>query len=112
MADVVMLVGGGVTELQILEAQIANLNRQVEGVKRAENASSACAQVIASIQKAEEKDGFVGDNAVAGAGGGGPEGGAGGVAQANQYHSGASGGSNGGGGAGAGQPEGGCCTVM
>jgi hypothetical protein len=98
------MLGGGATELQMLEEQVANLNRQVEGVKRAENASGACARVIASIQKAEEKDGFVGDANSLAAAAGGPEG----AGAANQYHSGA-GGSNGGGG---GQAEGGCCAVM
>jgi hypothetical protein len=111
MADV-MLVGGGITELQLLEAQIQLLNKQVDGVKRAENASIACARVIASIQKAEEKDGFVGGPAITAADGtttGGPAAGGGGAGQPNQYHSGAAGNGGSGGGGGA---EGGCCTLL
>ena len=75
---------GGITELQLMESEILLLNKQLDGVKRAENTSTACARVIASIQAAEEKDGFVG-----------------GSSDSNQYHS-----STGGG------PDGGCCVVM
>jgi hypothetical protein len=106
------MLGGGATELQVLESQVLLLTKQMEGVKRAENTSSACARVIASIQKAEEKDGFVGGPAAADGAGGGGAGGAGGGA--NQYHSGGGGGSgsNGGGGRAQGGAEGGCCVVM
>ena len=105
MTDVMM--GGGATELQVLESQVLLLTKQMDGVKRAENTSSACARVIASIQKAEEKDGFVG-----GPGAGSNLDGGGGGGGANQYHSGGGGaGSNGGAGA-QGGAEGGCCVVM
>lgn len=106
MTDVML--GGGATELQVLESQVQLLTKQMDGVKRAENASSACARVIASIQKAEEKDGFVGGPGA----GNNLDGGGGGGGGANQYHSGGGGpGSNGGGGA-QGGAEGGCCVVM
>ena len=74
---------GGVTELQILEGEIRLLNKQLDGVKRADNTSSSCARVIQAIQAAEEKDGFVG-----------------GSAEMNSFHAST--------GAGA---EGGCCSV-
>lgn len=72
---------GGVTELELLEVQIAIAERQLAGVQKAEKTSAACARVAASIQGAEESDNFVGG------------------AASNQYHSSAA------------PSDGGCCTV-
>jgi len=74
----------GITELQLLEAEILLLNKQLDGVKKAETTSASCARVLASIQAAEEKDGFVG-----------------GSLENNQYHSSSGSGA-----------EGGCCNLM
>jgi len=78
---------GGITELQLLEAEATMLERQLDGVNRAGSASEACARVIASIRAAEEGDGFVG--AAASASG-----------EHNQYHS------------SAGSEGDGCCAVL
>lgn len=79
MADV-----GGVTELQFLEGEIRLLKKQLDGINKADVTSSSCARVIASIQAAEEKDGFIG-----------------GSMENNQFHTSAGAGG-----------DGGCCTVM
>jgi len=82
---------GGITELQMLESEVKLLKKQLDGVQRAEKTSVASARAIASIQRTEEGDGFVG------VGGGA----AGGDAQ-NQYHSSAA----------AADGGGGCCSLM
>lgn len=74
---------GGITELQMLEAEIKLLEKQLDGVKRAEKASVACSRIVASIQAGEESDGFVGGSS------------------SNQYHSSAGT-----------AAEGGCCAVL
>jgi prefoldin subunit 5 len=51
--------GGGVTEYQLLQADIVNLQKQKADVEAAEKTSIACARIIASIKAAEGKDGFL-----------------------------------------------------
>lgn len=75
---------GGVTELQLLENEARLLTKQLDAVQRSEKTSASCARLIAAIQAAEEKDGFVG-----------------GATENNQYHTSAGSSS-----------DGGCCNVM
>jgi hypothetical protein len=63
----------GVTELQILESQLASLRTTLEAVERGDKVSVACARVIQSIAAAGSKDGFLSDVE-------------GGVSEQNQYH--------------------------
>jgi hypothetical protein len=79
---------GGITELQLLEADNAALKKELEGVKAGESTSVACGRAVAAIKAAETKDGFLVKEA-------------GTVSTQNQYHTSA-------GAAG----EDGCCTVL
>ena len=78
---------GGITELQILEAEVALLKKQLMGVQQAEKTSSACARIVASIKAKEAKDSFIVKE--------------GGTMEHNQYHT--SAGASG---------DGGCCVVQ
>jgi hypothetical protein len=75
---------GGITELQLLEQQIAVLKRIHKAVERAAPTSEYCSPVVQMIQAAAEMDGFVVNPDTSGG--------------SNQYH--------GGGG------SGGCCAAM
>jgi prefoldin subunit 5 len=50
---------GGITELQMLQAEMELLENQLSGIQQAENTSTACARIIASIKDNEGKDGFL-----------------------------------------------------
>ena len=50
---------GSMTELQTLQAEMELLEQQLDGIKKAENTSQACARVIASIKANEIRDGFL-----------------------------------------------------
>ena len=77
---------GGITELQLLEAEIAVLEKQFAAVQNAGSTSEGCNRIVKSIRAAESKDGFL---MVQGA------------QEHNQFHS--SAGNQGGGG---------CCLVL
>lgn len=77
---------GGITELQLLEAEVASLEKQLSGVQGGEKTSTACARIVASIKGRESKDGFIQKE---------------GVVEHNQFHT--SAGTGGGGG---------CCVVQ
>jgi hypothetical protein len=79
---------GGITELQLLEADNTSLKKELEGVKAGESTSVACGRAVAASTAAETKDGFLVKEA-------------GTVSTQNQYHTSA-------GAAG----EDGCCTVL
>lgn len=76
----------GVTQLQLLEVELSNLNKTLKAITNAEKTSEACSRVISNIKAAEDKDGFLVTEA--------------GAVEQNQYHTaaGASG-------------DGGCCVV-
>jgi hypothetical protein len=80
--------GGGITELQLLEAENTTMKKELEGVKAGESNRVACARAVAAIKGAETKDGFLVKEA-------------GTVSTQNQYHTSA-------GAAG----EDGCCTLL
>lgn len=84
---------GGITELQLLQADIALLQNQLEGINQAPTTSSVAPKIMACIAKHEDQDGFVG-NAGTSAGGGSDQ-------HYNQYHSNPPSGESGG-----------CCTVQ
>jgi len=86
--------GGGITELQLLEQQIAIWKRVGKGVDRAPRGSELAPQIVTQIMLAAEQDGFVVN----------PEAAAG-AAAVNQYHSNVKGAGGMGGG------EGGCCVI-
>ena len=73
----------GVTELQVLETELALLERKVEMAKGAEKTSVSCSRIVGSINSAQGKDGFLATE------GSGP----------NQFHTAAAAG------------DGGCCAV-
>jgi hypothetical protein len=50
---------GGSAELKILQADVAITKKAVESVKAAEPVEGSCEKILASIQKAENKDGFI-----------------------------------------------------
>jgi hypothetical protein len=77
---------GGITELQLLEAENVSLQKELEGVKAGESTSVACGRAAAAIKGAEAKDGFLVKE---------------GPATQNQYHTSAGAGG-----------EDGCCTVL
>ncbi len=54
-----MAEGGGITELQILEADVATLKKQLEKVKEADNTSAHCSAIVAAIHAAEANDAFL-----------------------------------------------------
>lgn len=78
---------GGATELELLQSEQAVLQSELNGVKKAENASVACKRFQAAVQAGKDKDGFIVKEA--------------GAAEQNQYHT--SAGSS---------AEGGCCVVL
>lgn len=75
----------GLTEMQLLEAEVASLQKTLKSLSEAENTSSACSRILQKIKAAEERDGFLVKE---------------GVAQSNQYHT------------SSGQGGDGCCVVM
>lgn len=54
-----MAEGGGITELQMLEAEIALLTKKAELVKGADKTSTSAARIASSINATQAKDGFV-----------------------------------------------------
>ena len=77
----------GITELQMLEAEVASLQKTLEKVQVGEKTSVACARVVQSITAAADRDGFLIRE--------------GGSAEQNQYHT-----------AEAQGGDGGCCVVL
>lgn len=51
--------GGGITELQMLEAHIRILQKKLESVKNAEKTSMGCSRIVSSMQASQSKDGFL-----------------------------------------------------
>ena len=78
---------GGITELQMLEEEMALLKKQLDGIKAAEPTSVACTRLAVTIEKAEDVDGFLVKE--------------GGAAESNQFHTSA--------GSSAGD---GCCVIL
>ena len=52
-------VGGGITELQLLEAEVQLLKKKLDLAKSADETSVVCTRIIASIQSKATKDGFL-----------------------------------------------------
>jgi tryptophan synthase beta subunit len=50
---------GGITELQLLEAEVQLLRKKLGSVKKAEKTSSACRKIISSVHASEGKDFFL-----------------------------------------------------
>jgi hypothetical protein len=50
---------GGITELQMLEAEVALLQTKRDAVKKAEKSSVACTRIIASVHAKEGHDCFL-----------------------------------------------------
>mmetsp|Transcript_127322 Transcript_127322/g.179703 ORF Transcript_127322/g.179703 Transcript_127322/m.179703 type:complete len:82 (-) Transcript_127322:62-307(-) len=50
---------GGITELQLLEAEVQLLKKKLELTKSAEETSACCARIIGSVNSAQAKDGFL-----------------------------------------------------
>lgn len=50
---------GGITELQLLQADVGVLKKQLEGIQEAEHVSVASGRIASSISKGEDKDGFL-----------------------------------------------------
>lgn len=50
---------GGITELQMLESEVALLERKVEMAKDAEKTSVCCSRIVTSINSSHAKDGFL-----------------------------------------------------
>lgn len=50
---------GGITELQLLEAEVALLKKKLEGAKGAEKTSACCSRIVASVNSAQAKDSFL-----------------------------------------------------
>ena len=50
---------GGITELQLLEAEVALLRKKLEMAKKADKTSVCCSRIVASINSAQAKDGFL-----------------------------------------------------
>lgn len=78
----------GITELQLLEAEVASLEHTLKAVQAGEKTSIACSRVVNSITSHEDKDLFLVKE--------------GGAAGENQYHN--SAGTSGGGGD--------CCVIL
>jgi hypothetical protein len=78
---------GGITELQMLQAEVTGLKKELTGVEAAEPTSVAAARAVSAIKAAEGKDGFLVKE--------------GGTTTQNQFHTAAG-------------PAGddGCCTVL
>lgn len=75
----------GITELQLLETEVACLEKTLAASKKAENTSSACKRVLSKMNQMEAKDSFVMTEGM----------------EPNQYHTSAGQGS-----------DGGCCAVL
>ncbi len=50
---------GGITELQLLEAEARVLRQKLEIAKGAEKTSMGCSRIVSSVQGLQSKDGFV-----------------------------------------------------
>ena len=50
---------GGITELQLLEAEVDLLKKKLELAKGAEDTSAVCTRIIASVNNAQARDGFL-----------------------------------------------------
>jgi hypothetical protein len=50
---------GGITELQVLESEVALLERKAEMAQDAEKTSVCCSRIVGSINSAQGKDGFL-----------------------------------------------------
>lgn len=79
--------GGGLTTLQLLEAELTTLKKTLSGVEAASNTGKACAKVVNAIKESEMNDFFLVRE---------------GVADHNMYHT----------SAGSGGGDGGCCQVL
>lgn len=78
---------GGITTLQLLEAELATLKKTLRGVEAAQNTGKACAKVLPSILEGQPIDSFLVRE---------------GVPDHNIYHTSAGGGGG----------DGGCCVVL
>jgi hypothetical protein len=54
-----MAEGGGITELQILQADVAALKKQLGKIREADNTSAHCSAIVSAIHAAEAKDAFL-----------------------------------------------------
>ena len=79
---------GGITELQVLQAEVEILRSTLSGVQSAPKTSSTNAKLLASIKANEARDGFVVKEGES-------------QAETNQFHT-----------AAATSSEGGCCVVL
>jgi hypothetical protein len=50
---------GGITELQMLEADIAVLKVKLDKAEKSDKASTVCPKIMAAVKDAEAKDGFL-----------------------------------------------------
>ena len=50
---------GGITELQLLEAEVALLKKKLEVANGADKTSVGCSRIVSSIQGSQSNDGFV-----------------------------------------------------
>ena len=50
---------GGITELQLLEAEVALLKKKLELAKKAEKTSACCSRIASSINASAAQDGFL-----------------------------------------------------
>ena len=50
---------GGITELQLMEAEVKLLKKKLEVVKGADKTSTSCSRITSSIAGSQSKDGFV-----------------------------------------------------
>jgi hypothetical protein len=84
---IIMSEVGGITELQMLQAEAASLKKELEGVQNAETISVSCKRIAAAVQEAKGMDGFLVTEA--------------GAVEKNQFHTSASA-----------SAQGGCCVVL
>lgn len=50
---------GGITELQLLQAEVTLLQKKLELAKKADKTSVCCARIVSSMNSAAAKDGFL-----------------------------------------------------
>lgn len=50
---------GGITELQLLEAEAALLHKKLEATSVADSTSTSCSRIVSSVTASQSKDGFV-----------------------------------------------------
>lgn len=50
---------GGITELQMLQAEISILKRKLDQAEKSEKASVTCSKIMAAVKEAENRDGFL-----------------------------------------------------